>query len=312
MIKKLTHQLLAVTNSATAAEQEAWWLLEHVTGKSKAQLLLDCTLTPAQEQGLKRCLALRVQQQMPLPYILGTVPFGELTLQVRAPILIPRHETEEICEWVTAQYNNDATPHILDIGTGSGCIALSLAHALPNSSVIGIDINQKAIALATENKVVNKVSNVEFRLVDVFGVGKESGSPASSGGLESRIPAQGGKDKSLRKTSSRVGESNVNSVFNLIISNPPYVTEAEYTSLDPDVARWEDKGALVAEDSGLVFYKKIVSLVPNLLAASGMLVFEIGYLQGEAVAELMHSAGLTGVTVHQDSFGHDRWVVGKK
>lgn len=101
-------------------------------------------------------------------------------------------------------------------------------------------------------------------------------------------------------------------LFSLIISNPPYVTEDEYTQIDADVARWEDKSALVADDNGLAFYKKITSLAPQYLATGGMLVFEIGTTQDTKVTALMEATGLTDVTVHQDSFGHNRWVVGKR
>lgn len=282
MIKHLASRLLPLTNSSTAAQQEAWWLLEHVTGKSKAQLLLDCTLTNTQEKQLAQLLQLRITQQMPLAYVLGTVPFGELTLAVRPPILIPRHETEEICEWVVKQVQSDV--RILDIGTGSGCIALYLAHALPKSTVTGVDSNPASIELAIENKIRNKVSNAQFVLGDVF-------SDVSLG-----------TDPGSKQTTP----------FNLIISNPPYVTEDEYAELDTDVARWEDKNALVAEDNGLAFYKKIISMAPQHLTPDGMLVFEIGTAQGAAVSALMKAASFTAVTVHQDSFGHDRWVIGKR
>ncbi|MGD1997869.1 MAG: methyltransferase domain-containing protein, partial [Candidatus Dependentiae bacterium] len=188
---------------------------------------------------------------------------------------------------------------ILDIGTGSGCIALYLAQALPHSTVTGIDINPAAIELAVENKIRNKVSNAVFVQGDVFGQNDWIPDQAREDILEKNSP---GGDPGPRK----------DPLFSLIISNPPYVTEDEYTQIDADVARWEDKSALVADDNGLAFYKKITSLAPQYLATGGMLVFEIGTTQDTKVTALMEATGLTDVTVHQDSFGHNRWVVGKR
>ena len=154
------------------AEQEAWWILEKITGLSKARLLFlnTQTLTHDQELTLEKIIKQRTDEKMPLQYILGSVPFCNLDILVHPPILIPRPETEEWVHWLI---NLFAPMHhvplkILDLCTGTGCIALALAQAFAQSSIIGIDINPDAITRANKNKTHNAITNVTFLISDLY------------------------------------------------------------------------------------------------------------------------------------------------
>jgi release factor glutamine methyltransferase len=208
------------------AEQEAWWILETITGLSKARLLFlnTQTLTQDQELTLEKMLKQRIEEKKPLQYILGSVPFCNLEILVRPPILIPRPETEEWVSWLINLFDpiKQEPLKILDLCTGTGCIALALAHAFSQSSVIGIDINPEAINLANDNKSHNAIKNVTFLYSDLYAA------------LNALQP------------------------FHLIVSNPPYITEKEYASLDPSVTTWEDRQALVAEHEGMAIYERII------------------------------------------------------
>lgn len=204
-------------------KQELWWMLEAITGKSKAQLLANPQdLTPEQQKTLDTWINERVNLHKPLQYILGSVPFAGLTILVEPPILIPRPETEEIVLWTLSQLEpvRNEPLRILDLCTGTGCIALALAHALPQATVVGVDIDPQAVALAEKNKKHSALSNVTFYQSDLFSALK---------GMQ----------------------------FDLIISNPPYITHEEYATLEPDVKQWESINALVAHSGGLDFYQRI-------------------------------------------------------
>jgi len=142
------------------AEQEAWWFLEHATGKTQSALLSDdtITLTPEQQKNLDTWVMQRVKEKKPIQYIIGNVPFCNLEILVKPPILIPRPETEEWVSWLIEQLApvKDEPLQILDLGSGSGCIGLALAKALPQSTVIGLDKNPQAIELAEKNKYHNQ------------------------------------------------------------------------------------------------------------------------------------------------------------
>lgn len=228
LIQQIAKRLgMALGLDYATAEQEAWWILENITGKSKTHLLLANThiVTHAQELTLEKMLKQRTEEKKPLQYILGSVPFCELNILVRPPILIPRPETEEWVSWLINLFDpvvKQEPLKILDLCTGTGCIAFALAHALPETSVIGIDINPEAIDLANDNKAHNAIKNVTFLCSDLY---------ASLNALQP---------------------------FHLIVSNPPYITEKEYTSLEASVSSWEDPQALVAQHNGMAIYQRII------------------------------------------------------
>lgn len=264
--------------------QHAWWLLEALTQKTKTALITHKTimLSDADIKKLDEWVHQLTYEHKPIQYILGMVPFLNLDLFVEPPILIPRPETEE---WVNVllQYLHPLKHHALriaDIGTGTGCIALALGKALSRAEIIACDINPQALNLATRNAAHNNVTNVQFVLSDLF--------------------------------------DHISGAFDIIVSNPPYITLQEYEQLDPSVAQWEDHRALVASDQGLAVIKKLITQAKNHLryhkelttSAIPQLWIEIGYKQADSVLELMHQAGYARTLLFRDAFGNDRCVQG--
>lgn len=217
----------------------------------------------------------------PIAYIIGNIPFGDLTINVRPPLLIPRPETES---WVyalieTVRNFRDQPLTILDLCTGTGCIALALAHALPKARVIGVDISPVAIAQAQENAERNNISNVTFIESDLY-VAVE------------RLQ------------------------FDLIVTNPPYIDPALYDQLEPSVRLWEDAGALIAPHAGLATIEKIIIqahqyLKPNDTRDMPSLVVEIDYMQSDAVQKLFKRSGFDRISVGYDLNNQPRVVMGR-
>lgn len=264
----------------------AWWIIEALTKKTRGQLLAGSwtPLTSSQTQQLEQWLHAHTHEHYPLQYLLGCVPFGPLEILVEAPTLIPRPETEEWCARLVAHLEPlaDRPLRILDMCTGSGCIALWLAHALPNAEVYGVDISPKAINLAQRNATHNGVTNVQFLQSDLFD-----------------------------QVASHLS-------FDLIVSNPPYINPDVWHELSPTVARWEDQVALVAPEQGLAIIKKLVRIAPQFLSKQSTithygvprLVIEIGFDQGNSVRALFIESGFVTVRVLPDSADRDRVVSG--
>lgn len=281
----LAQQLAPLYQTTQEQESIVWWLLQKITGKTHAQLLGQAhfMLTPAQEKTLHEWLHEHVYNHKPLQYILETVPFGELTLKVKPPILIPRPETEE---WVLAlahELKKISKPlTILDMCTGSGCIGLTLAHTLPTSHVYAVDINRQACDLALENARLNNIRNISCIQSDLY----------------QNIP------NTLR--------------FDVIVSNPPYISQTEWSTLEPMVKEWEDKNALVAHEEGYALITKIIQYAPQWLTNNQefaqknipQLVIEIGYQQSKKTAEIMKRAGFKRVAIKKDLAGKDRIITG--
>lgn len=273
MIRKLTDALAAIypPNEARAI---AFALLEDVFGLSRTDVWLgkaDALSEEAQEllhQSMQRLL-----KGEPLQYVVGTALFGDLRLRVTPATLIPRPETLELVEWIVAD-NRNSHPHILDIGTGSGCIAISLALKLPNAIVKAWDISCEALEVAQSN-ALHHGANVDFEWVDVLGAN----------------PTQ--------------------PTFTTIVSNPPYICESERSEMAPHVLNHEPATALFVPDSDpLLFYRTIANIGTKLLLPGGALYFEINRAYGEATCELLRNLGYTNVALQKDSFGNDRMVRG--
>ena len=284
-IKKIEDQIAGVYNRLLA-HQYAWWLVQAVTKKNKGQLISqeELILSTEQQQKLDEWLHQLITDKKPLQYILGTVPFGQLEIIVEPPVLIPRPETEEWVLWLLEKLKpvKNERLHILDIGTGSGAIGLSLAHALPNATIIATDIAIEALQLSAKNADKNNITNFHLIESDLF----------------ANIPKQ---DR-----------------FDLIISNPPYIAIDEWQELDQSVKKWEDKRALLANDQGLAIIDAIIKQAPDFLKPNQLLkkhginqlYLEIGYQQKENVIALMKAAGYTTIQAFVDMNKKDRVVSG--
>lgn len=266
------------------ATHVAWWLLEAVTKKTRLQIVMipNFQLTPAEEQQMRSWLIKHTQEDFPLQYLIGSVPFGPLDILVEQPILIPRPETEQWCASLISNLqrcvNEPLT--ILDMCTGSGCIGLWLAKALPLSTVYAVDISDQALALAQKNALHNNITNIHFlrsNLFDVFTPDRQ---------------------------------------FDLIVSNPPYISPEAWSDLAPMVKHWEDRSALVAGQQGLEILHELIQKAPYFLKRQSpvtregiaRLVLEIGYDQGEKVGILCKNRGFGIVKVLADDAGRDRVV----
>ena len=280
-ISRLKKLLEPAYPSPVQREQIAWWLVEAATSCSQAQFMLNPIISDEAVSKIEHWIHEHLTKNKPLQYILGSVPFCDLEIAVEPPVLIPRPETEEWCMELLSRLAplQDQPLRILDLCTGSGCIALALAQALPKAKVLGVDISKKAIALAKRNAQLNKIGNVEWRQTDL---------------------------KKPWKLSD----------FDLIVSNPPYITDSAYTDLDPSVKKWEDQEALASGSDGLELIRHIVEKAPEALRhhpklselGIPQLIVEIGYDQGQSVAELMKMAGYSLVTINNDLSGKNRTV----
>lgn len=284
LISQIAQSLSGLYRDRAACHQHAWWLLEALTQQSQSTLMLHETIKLADidVRKLDEWIHLLVYEHKPIQYILGTVPFIDLDLFVEPPILIPRPETEEWVDVLLQQVKplKHAALRIADIGTGTGCIALALGKALPYAEIIASDVNSQALHLAARNAAHNHVTNVHYVLSDLF----------------DQIPG----------------------TFDIIVSNPPYITPQEYDQLDPSVARWEDHRALVASDQGLAVIKQLIIQAKTHLRSNKELIsyaipqlwIEIGYKQADSVLELMYRAGFARAEVFRDIFGNNRCIQG--
>lgn len=280
LVKNLVKLLTPSYKDERIAYNNAWDLLEYLTNQDRSVLLAheEYTLSEEQHKKLDTWVKQIAQDAKPIQYILGTVPFLDLTIHIEPPILIPRPETEEWTARLLVQLkeNNIENLTILDLCTGSGCIALALAQALPKSMVYATDISDKALKLARKNAQKNHINNITFISSDVYDA----------------VP---------------------NMQCDLIVSNPPYITTEEFEKMDKTVTEWEDQQALVTNDEGLKIIKKIVAKADNYLQQSSIdipqLWIEIGYRQASTVTKILEQSGFKA-TVYKDLYGNDRVVVG--
>jgi release factor glutamine methyltransferase len=211
----------------------------------------------------------------PIQYLLGKTEFYGLEFEVNGNTLIPRPETEELVQWVILDCERTNQPQplrILDIGTGSGCIAIALAKNLPNAVVSAIDVSPKALEVAKRNAGFNGVV-VQFVQQDI---------------LET---------------------SDLATQYDIIVSNPPYVRELEKHEIKPNVLEHEPHLALfVADDDALVFYRKIAQLAIKNLAKDGKLYFEINQYLGKETIGLLESLDFKSINLRKDIYGNDRML----
>lgn len=251
-------------------------LLAHVLELRRLDLYLDINrpLTEAQLD-LLRPLVKRRADREPLQYILGTVEFCGLRLKIDSRALIPRPETEELVEKVI-QVVETPPKRILELGTGSGAIAIALARAFPEAQITAVDLSEQALVLAEENAEAQALGNsIQF--------------------------LQGSWFTPLDTTES----------FDLIISNPPYLTEEEMTTAEPEVVKYEPQSALVAGADGLDDIRQIFQRAPAFLSAQGMLALETGIAQHEELKELAATAGFSDTGSDCDINGRERFFTAR-
>ena len=262
------------SKSIESSRLNAERLLAHVLDLTRMDLYLqfDKPLNQKEREGYKSLLRRRVGRE-PLQYILGETEFMSLPFKVTPDVLIPRPETELLVEKVAEQFGDSDSPHILDIGTGSGCIAISLAHRLPNARITGVDVSEAALKMAAQNAGLNRVDErITFQILDILQ--EESGEKQSE--------------------------------FDVIVSNPPYIALAEWEDLQEEVREFEPRISLCDEGDGLGFYRHIASRAPVFLKPKGRIYLEIGYTQSAAVQTIFEEAGFLKKVSYPDLNGIER------
>lgn len=257
------------------AALDARLLLEHICGTDRNTLLVhgDRTVSPEEEKQYLDAVERR-SRRIPLQQITGQQEFMGLPFWVNSNVLIPRQDTEVLVEEVL-KHTHDGM-RILDMCTGSGCILISILNYSNDCEGLGVDISSLALEVAEEN--------AERLLSGRTGV-------------------------SARFLQSDLFEA-VDGKYDILVSNPPYIRSAVVDTLMPEVKDYEPRIALDGEEDGLVFYRRILSDCKKNLKKGGMLFFEIGYDQAEAVKGMMEQAGFLEVTVKKDFGGLDRVVFG--
>ncbi|MBE5039417.1 peptide chain release factor N(5)-glutamine methyltransferase [Ructibacterium gallinarum] len=269
-----TLRTLFQSENIESPETDSGLILMHILQINKNQLLLTNPQISEMHQQEIMNLAYRRIQGEPVRYLIGSCPFMDLTFDVNPSVLIPRPDTELLVEAVSKQLSRYPKNSMLwDIGCGSGCIGISLAHMHPSLHVTELDISQKALDTATATACRYHLENrIRFVHHDIL-----SGWPS--------LPAPA-----------------------VIVSNPPYIPSSSISNLQKEVRDFEPQTALDGGPDGLLFYRKIISDAP--LLSGGLLAFEIGYDQGSSVPELMKNGDYTDVTLLYDLSHLPRMVLG--
>lgn len=238
------------------------------------RMYLDKELREEQEKYFLEMMKDRLNQR-PIAYILENREFMGLDFFVREGVLIPRPDTETLVEEIINICNNKTGLNILDIGTGSGAITVSLAKYLDKSHVVSVDISDIALEIASKNAISNKVDErIDFIKSDVF---------------------------------SNVSRENK---FDIIVSNPPYIKKSDISGLDRQVKDFEPYNALEGGEDGLDFYRKITKESREFLNENGILAYEVGHDQASDVSKIMQQNGFKGIYTKSDLQGFERVVIG--
>ncbi len=259
-----------------SARTNAELMLAHILKCKRLDLYLQFDKPLKDDEvSLYREYLKRRSQFEPLQYILGTVEFYGLEFIINRSVLIPRQETEILIETIINKFSRDLPISILDIGTGSGNIPISLAKNLPLAKIISIDISAKAIELAKENALQNKVEDkIEF-------------------------------------INTGIEEFNPEVKFDLIVSNPPYVSKEEYKNLQPEIVNYEPIEAVSDNSNGFYFYELITGKANQMLNRPGNLLFELGSGQSSEVKEIMEKEGFKNIMITKDYLNIERVICGE-
>ncbi|TKS57499.1 peptide chain release factor N(5)-glutamine methyltransferase [Mesohalobacter halotolerans] len=271
-LQNLFHKTLSKIYSKSEIDTFLYWVVEEVLKLKR----IDVYLNPDVEINSKELKTIqnylhRLQQQEPIQYILGSTEFYGMRFQVNPEVLIPRPETEELVEWIVTELKNQSKKQILDIGTGSGCIAIALKKELPECEISALDISKTALQIASENAKQNQLT-INFEAQDIF------------------------KLNSLPKE------------VEIIVSNPPYVRVLEKKQMHENVLKFEPHQALfVKNDDALVFYKKIIELA---LASSRCktVYFEINQYLSDDLKKMIQSYNISNAEFRKDFRGNERML----
>ncbi len=247
-------------------------ILEEVCGTPFAGIATDKInhLSGFQNRKMADILS-RLKKGEPYQYVIGKTTFYGMEFRVTSDVLIPRPETEELVEWILSE-NTAENPVMLDIGTGSGCIAVALAKNIPSANVWAWDISEKALQVATGNAERNSVT-VHFSRQDI---------------LQPFTPGMS---------------------YDILVSNPPYVTESEAGDMEKNVLDFEPREALfVPDDNPLLFYERIADTALTILNDGGRLYFEINRSKGQDIVEMLEDSGFAGIELRKDISGNDRMI----
>ncbi len=281
-IKNVFHKELDSLYAKEEVDSFFYMLIEHYLKLERFVLALEPNLTVSkvEEDPFFDALS-KLKLQKPIQYIIGSTIFLDLEFKVNANVLIPRPETEELVRWIIAEVQNIRSKlaygrslNILDVGTGSGCIAIALAKNISEAKVYAIDVSEKALETAKENAIANKV-NVRFLKENMLD-------------LES-----------------------LDMKFDIIVSNPPYVRTLEKKQMNENVLQNEPGLALfVADENPLLFYKTISNFAASELNNNGMLFFEINQYLGKETERLLRDHNFSEIELRKDIFENDRMLKG--
>ena len=252
-------------------------LLEKLTGFSRTQLLTNkSTIFSFEQQQQLAVFVEKLKKNIPIQYILGETEFYGLRFAVNESVLIPRPETEELVEWIKNDCKDVDSLQILDVGIGSGCIAVALKHELPFVEITAFDISEKVLETARKNAEKNKIY-IDFKQVDI---------------LYENIFSQ---------------------KWDIIVSNPPYIPQKERMNMQKNVCEYEPSLALfVPDETPLLFYEKIAQFAQSHLTENGKLYFEIHFDAGKSVVNLLKNLNFENIKLRQDLSGNDRMVRAEK
>ncbi|QHV94716.1 peptide chain release factor N(5)-glutamine methyltransferase [Spirosoma endbachense] len=256
------------------AREMAFMLLDHYFGLRKTDVLTDKPLPPNRTEPDWFKILERLNRQEPIQHVIGTTIFCGLEFEVSPDVLIPRPETEDLVRLIMHDFSdrNDDVP-IVDIGTGSGCIAITLARFLPQSVVTGWDVSDKALTLARHN-AQNLNADVTFEIKDILRV-----------------------------------QTDFSGKFDCVVSNPPYVTRSEAVDMNRNVLAYEPDLALFVEDNDpLVFYKAVADFCVRHLTKDGACYVEINERFGDDTRQVFADRGFTNIQVYKDIHGKDRSI----
>ena len=306
---------IAISNIKMKTYQQFWQSLTPLYDAGEAQAIVSTVLdveygmtltdiicgkvnelSSDEERNLEEIIT-RLQNGEPVQYVLGEADFAGRTFHVEPGVLIPRPETAELCQWIEEEVSSldaDDPKQILDICTGSGCIAITLGLTIPNSEVTGWDISEDALRIAQGNVEMLKARNVRIEYQDALMLPK-----AAEAAEAAEI--------------SEAAESSLSKGWNIIVSNPPYICEKEKADMEKNVLEHEPSIALfVPDEEPLKFYRAIAEYASSALKTGGALYFEINPIYEKETREMLQDLGFKDIETKEDAYGKKRMMKAMK